>query len=84
MRLRPALRSTLRLAARAYPRALLSTLARAMASPAQPQPVVTAFVTSAADGAQSRILLLRRSAAVRCAAAAARRLWRTRLTRHPS
>ena len=67
MRQCPALRPTLRLARWASTRASSSTThAAAMANPS-PKPVVTAFITSAADGAQSRILLLRRSAAVRCA-----------------
>jgi hypothetical protein len=64
MRVCPALRLTLRLA-RQSRAAAAST--RAMAAPQEPRLVVTAFVTSAADGAQSRILLLRRSSAVRCA-----------------
>ena len=71
MRQCPALRPTLRLACWASKRTSATTphAAAAMAQPsASPQPVVTAFITSAADGAQSRILLLRRSAAVRCAA----------------
>ena len=68
MRQCPALRPTLRLASWAPKRASATIIAHAaatMANPAPPQPVVTAFITSAAHDAQSRILLLRRSAAVR-------------------
>ena len=70
MRQCPALRPPQRLACRVPTRAsaTIAHAAAAMANPAPPQPVVTAFITSAAHDAQSRILLLRRSAAVRCAA----------------
>lgn len=68
--LRLALRSNARLARAATTAA--APPQHMMGPPAQsPQPVVTAFITSAADGAPSRILLLRRSAAVRCASTAA-------------